>query len=73
MSDLYRSAIGARMAKLSIMHSSAHEVHGGDDDADEEAEAQNSVGELPVAGYSGMGPPAMQVELIFEFRNAFLI
>ncbi|OCH94861.1 protein phosphatase methylesterase [Obba rivulosa] len=46
MSELYRSAIQARIAKLPPMPASAE---------DEEAEAADSIGTLP----TGMGPPAM--------------
>jgi protein phosphatase methylesterase 1 len=54
MSNLYRSAISARLAKLPpdvpIM------------DEDNEEEETDGLGSLPSAGgYSGMGPPAMQV------------
>ena len=54
MSDLYRSAISARIAKLpppSILP---------DEDVDElEGEGADTIGNLPG---SGLGPPAMQVE-----------
>jgi len=51
MSDLYRSAIGARIAKL---------PHLPPMEEDYDNEAESSVGPLP----SGMGPPAMQVHRI---------
>ena len=53
MSDLYRSAISARIVKLpppSIFP---------DGDIDEEGEGADTIGNLPG---SGLGPPAMQVE-----------
>ena len=50
MSDLYRNAMAARLAKLP-----ADVPHAEDD---EEDEASDSLGSLPG---SGMGPPAMQV------------
>lgn len=53
MSDLYRSAISARIAKLpppTIFP---------DEDVDEEGEGADTIGNLPG---SGLGPPAMQVE-----------
>ena len=53
MSDLYRSAISARIAKLPDLPQA-------DDDDDESEEAADSIGLLPG---NGMGPPAMQVEL----------
>lgn len=46
MSDLYRSAIQARIAKLPSLPPS---------EEDEEEESADSLGELP----TGMGPPAM--------------
>jgi protein phosphatase methylesterase 1 len=53
MSDLYRSALSTRIAKLpppSIFP---------DEDVDEEGEEADTIGNLPG---SGIGPPAMQVE-----------
>lgn len=50
MSDLYRSALSARISKLP--QDLPHE------DEDEDEEAGDSLGSLPG---SGMGPPAMQV------------
>ncbi|KAL0945521.1 hypothetical protein HGRIS_001003 [Hohenbuehelia grisea] len=52
MSDLYRSALSARLAKLPLDLSGLE----GDDDDDEESEVADSIGALPG---SGMGPPAM--------------
>jgi hypothetical protein len=49
MSDLYRSALQARIAKLPDLGTL------GIDDDDEEEEETDGLGELP----SGMGPPAM--------------
>ena len=46
MSDLYRSAIQARIAKLPSLP---------DSDEEDDTEATDSLGDLP----SGMGPPAM--------------
>jgi protein phosphatase methylesterase 1 len=57
MSDLFRSAISARLAKLPPdipSHS-----HTGVDEEDEEA--ADFIGALPG---SGLGPPAMQVDFI---------
>jgi protein phosphatase methylesterase 1 len=54
MSDLYRSAIGARLSKLPHLPALASL----DDDGPEEDETADSVGLLPG---SGMGPPALQV------------
>ena len=53
MSELYRSALSARIAKLPPPNFLDE-----DDEKDEESEAADSVGSLPG---SGMGPPAMQV------------
>lgn len=55
MSDLFRSAISARLAKLPP----DIQGHAGEDEEDEES--ADSIGALPG---SGMGPPAMQVEFI---------
>ncbi|KAF8150993.1 Alpha/Beta hydrolase protein [Crassisporium funariophilum] len=52
MSDLYRSAISARLSKLPVTIPTADV-----DDDDEEEEADEFISELPG---SGMGPPAMQ-------------
>lgn len=53
MSDLYRSALSARISQLP-------DRPPGNDDFDEEGdEEEDSVGSLPG---SGMGPPAMQVD-----------
>lgn len=57
MSDLYRSAISARIAKLPPSLSTMQIEH---DEDDEEEEMADSIGDLPG---SGMGPPAMQVNL----------
>jgi len=55
MSDLYRSAINARIARLPDL------PHGGDDNDDYlKEDAADSIGPLPG---SGMGPPAMQVQI----------
>jgi hypothetical protein len=51
MSDLYRSALSARIAKLPDLPPG--------DDEDESEEAADSISSLPG---SGMGPPALQVE-----------
>jgi protein phosphatase methylesterase 1 len=52
MSDLFRSAISSRLAKLPPdIQTYAHEE-------DEDEEVADSIGALPG---SGMGPPAMQV------------
>ena len=55
MSDLYRSALGARLAKLppDIPIS---------DEAEYDEEENDSLGALPVPG-SGLGPPAMCVPI----------
>lgn len=53
MSDLYRSAIGARLAKLPDLPA----LHK-DSDEDESDEVGDSLTDLPGPG-SGMGPPAM--------------
>lgn len=55
MSDLYRSAINARLAKLPP---SLPTVQNEDDEGEEEM--VDSIGDLPG---SGLGPPAMQVNL----------
>ena len=54
MSDLYRSAISARIAKLPLDLPSSNE--------EEEEEEMDSLGDLPG---SGMGPPAMSVLCYF--------
>jgi protein phosphatase methylesterase 1 len=59
MSDLFRSAISSRLAKLPP----DVPIYTDDGDEDEEAEAADSIGELPG---SGMGPPAMQVSNLFD-------
>lgn len=53
MSDLYRSAISARIAKL------PPSTIFPDEDVDEEGEGADTIGNLPG---SGLGPPAMQVD-----------
>jgi protein phosphatase methylesterase 1 len=64
MSDLYRSAIGARISKLPHLPSLADS----EDDEQERGETEDCVGMLPG---SGMGPPALQVLLlIFNFTDA---
>lgn len=55
MSDLYRSAISARISKLPT-HIPVHIDHGQDED--EEEDTGDTLGPLPG---SGMGPPAMRV------------
>ena len=60
MSDLYRSAISARLSKLPQLPplaSSGDDIEDDNEAADEEAD---SIGSLPG---SGMGPPAMQVHI----------
>lgn len=59
MSDLFRSAISSRLAKLPA----DIPVYSTEDDEDEGAEAADSIGTLPG---SGMGPPAMQVTNSFD-------
>lgn len=59
MSDLLRSAISSRIAKLPR----DVPIYDDDGDEDEEAEAGDSIGSLPG---SGMGPPAMQVSNSFD-------
>jgi len=56
MSDLYRSAIGARLAKLPPDVPTTR--HPGADLDEDEEEENDSIGDLPG---SGLGPPAMQV------------
>ena len=56
MSDLYRSAISARLTKLPPYLPPVQI----EDDEGEEEEIVDSIGDLPG---SGMGPPAMQVNL----------
>ena len=58
MSDLHRSAISARLAKLPLSLPAQDE----EDEEDENDEMLNTIGDLPG---SGMGPPAMQVIMIF--------
>lgn len=60
MSDLFRSAISSRIARLPP----DVPIHGEEDEEDEEAEAADSISILPA---SGMGPPAMQVANSFDF------
>ena len=55
MSDLYRSAISARLAKLPRDLPPGNEG----DSENEEVEAADSIGDLPAVPGSGMGPPAM--------------
>jgi len=57
MSDLFRSAISARLAKLPP--DIPNQGHTGADEEDDEA--ADSICSLPG---SGLGPPAMQVEFI---------
>ena len=59
MSDLYRSAIGARISKLPHLPSLANS----EDDEQEQDETEDYVGMLPG---SGMGPPALQVLLLIS-------
>ena len=59
MSDLHRSAISARLAKLPPFLQTAQEE---DDDDDDDDETVDAIGDLPG---SGIGPPAMQVIMIF--------
>ncbi len=54
MSELYRSAISARLAKLPPSLQIAQ-------NEDEEEEMVDTIGDLPG---SGIGPPAMQVNLL---------
>lgn len=65
MSNLYKSAIGARLSKLppDIPFTRHPGADLNDDDNDEEEE-NDSIGDLPG---SGLGPPAMQV--IIALRN----
>lgn len=53
MSDLYRSAIGARLSRLPQLPP----ISRSEGDEDEDDEGTDSIGSLPG---SGMGPPAMQ-------------
>lgn len=53
MSDLYRSALSARIAKLPVDLPPM--------DEDEDDEAGDFLGSLPGGHGSGMGPPAMHV------------
>lgn len=57
MSDLYRSAIGARLAKLPPDVPTTR-YPGLEIDPDDEEDDGDSIGDLPG---SGLGPPAMQV------------
>jgi len=56
MSDLLRSAISSRIAKLPHLPTIHAEESTSDDE--EENEENDSIGDLPG---SGLGPPAMQV------------
>lgn len=60
MSDLYRSAIGARISKLPHLPALVNS----EDDEQEVDESADSVGLLPG---SGMGPPALRVIFMFNF------
>jgi hypothetical protein len=66
MSDLYRSAIGARLSKLPNLPPLASS----EDDGPEADETADSVGSLPG---SGMGPPAMQVVTFYLHNNTHII
>ena len=57
MSDLLRSALSARVSKLPILPAIEAEEAAGDEEVNEE---NDSIGDLPG---SGLGPPAMQVNL----------
>jgi len=63
MSDLFRSAISARLSRLPPDIPN-YDCEG---DEDEELEEADSIGPLPG---SGMGPPAMQVLVSFDFFQA---
>lgn len=56
MSNLYRSAINARLAKLppDVPATRYHDLD--TDEADDEEDENDSIGDLPG---SGLGPPAM--------------
>jgi len=58
MSDLLRSAISARVSKLPLLPEIR--ADGGTSD-EEETKESDSIGDLPG---SGLGPPAMQVNLL---------
>ena len=58
MSNLFKGAMQARLAKPP--HPDSLPPIANSEDDDEESEAANSIGELPG---SGLGPPAMQVHL----------
>ncbi|KAJ3732169.1 Alpha/Beta hydrolase protein [Lentinula guzmanii] len=64
MSNLYRSALGARLAKLPADIPSNDD----DDDVEEEEESGDSLSSLPG---SGLGPPAMQNKVRKEPNPAF--
>ena len=56
MSDLLRSAISARVSKLPSLPA----IHADEGTGDDEENEDDSIGDLPG---SGLGPPAMQVNL----------
>lgn len=59
MSDLYRSAISARTAKLPVVLPTPASVRNdGEHEEGEDAERDDSISSLPGPG---LGPPAMQV------------
>jgi protein phosphatase methylesterase 1 len=53
MSDLYKSSMHARIAKLPDLSA----LHLDEEDEDEEEDELDEIGDLP----SGLGPPAMSV------------
>ena len=63
MSDLHRSAISARLAKLPPFLPTAQDE---DDD-----EMVDTIGDLPMPG-SGIGPPAMQVMIFIGVAPMFI-
>ena len=58
MSDLYRSAMGARLAKLPPDVPTTQYPGLDADEAEDEEEENDFIGDLPG---TGLGPPAMQV------------
>ena len=62
MSDLHRSAISARLARLPPFLPTAQ-------DEDDEDEMMNTIGDLPG---SGLGPPAMQVMIFIGVVPMFI-